>query len=465
MSHDQVVSTFWPRLYDVYPDFQLWVVDDKETIGYACTLPVRWDGMPEPRGLDWAMSNGVAGEPTTLCAVVVVVAPAYRGTGVASEILQRMSRSRGGARPRPPDRACAADVEGALSADADRAATSLWRREDGLPLRPVAPHARARSAPRSSSPAPRSMTVTGSRAEWEEWTRLQFPEDGDYVVPGALVPVRFESGRAPTSSRTSGCGIRRSPYRYGHGQAARGVDAGRAAVRGLAADRGARAPRARRRAPRRPARVASTSCARARTGCAASRGTRRSRRRWSRTSSRSTSERPARSFGPLDRERLHPALAGLRERVAEAATCERRRAFFCAFSRRRRICRFVASGATPSPCCSCMSSSARRSSRVSCDIAACAFIGSRSAPVRCIFFIALASSGFDRSSAAFDAFCIHRLRIGTFEMPRDDRPQVAAVLDAAEQREHAEQRDEPEQDPERDQERDDVRDEHRRPWY
>ena len=38
------------------------------------------------------------------------------------------------------------------------------------------------------------MTVTGSREEWEEWTGLQFPEDGDYVVPGALVPVRFENG-------------------------------------------------------------------------------------------------------------------------------------------------------------------------------------------------------------------------------------------------------------------------------
>ena len=39
------------------------------------------------------------------------------------------------------------------------------------------------------------MTVIASREEWEEWTALQFPEDGDYVVPGALVPVRFEGGQ------------------------------------------------------------------------------------------------------------------------------------------------------------------------------------------------------------------------------------------------------------------------------
>src|SRR5207302_7516964 len=34
MHHDPVISTFWPRLYEVYPDFQLWIVDGRETIGY-----------------------------------------------------------------------------------------------------------------------------------------------------------------------------------------------------------------------------------------------------------------------------------------------------------------------------------------------------------------------------------------------------------------------------------------------
>ena len=70
IAHDPVVSSFWPRLYELYADFQLWVVDGKKTVAYACTLPVHWDGVPEERGLDWAMSNGAAGEPTTLCAVV-----------------------------------------------------------------------------------------------------------------------------------------------------------------------------------------------------------------------------------------------------------------------------------------------------------------------------------------------------------------------------------------------------------
>jgi hypothetical protein len=29
MSKDEVVSAFWPRLYDEFADFQLWVVDGK----------------------------------------------------------------------------------------------------------------------------------------------------------------------------------------------------------------------------------------------------------------------------------------------------------------------------------------------------------------------------------------------------------------------------------------------------
>jgi GNAT superfamily N-acetyltransferase len=193
MQHDQVIATFWPRLYEVYADFQLWIVDDKHTIGYACTLPVKWDGIPEQRGLEWAMSNGVAGEPTTLCAVVAGVLPSYRGTGVASEILQRMcglARAHGldgliaPVRPTWKERYPLTPMESYV----------LWRRADGYHYDPwIRTHERLGAG--ILSPAPKSMTVRGTRQEWEEWTDLQFPEDGDYIVPGALVPVHFEGGR------------------------------------------------------------------------------------------------------------------------------------------------------------------------------------------------------------------------------------------------------------------------------
>jgi hypothetical protein len=31
-------------------------------------------------------------------------------------------------------------------------------------------------------------------ADWEEWTEMRFPDDGDYVFPGALAPLHVRDG-------------------------------------------------------------------------------------------------------------------------------------------------------------------------------------------------------------------------------------------------------------------------------
>ena len=65
---------------------------------------------------------------------------------------------------------------------------------DGLPFDPwLRVHARLGAAPLGTCPA--SMRIEGSREEWETWTGMTFPQDGDYVVPGGLVPVEFRDGR------------------------------------------------------------------------------------------------------------------------------------------------------------------------------------------------------------------------------------------------------------------------------
>jgi GNAT superfamily N-acetyltransferase len=193
MQHDPVVDAFWPQLYDVYPDFQLWLLDGKTTVGYACSLPVQWDGAPQPRGLDWAMSNGTAGAPTTLCAVVIAIAPAHRGRGLSELVLRRMAGIGAGhgldcliapVRPTWKERYPLTPIERYVT----------WRREDGSLYDPWL-RTHERLGAELLEPASRSMTITGTRAEWEDWTELQFPEDGDYVVPGGLVPVHFEGGR------------------------------------------------------------------------------------------------------------------------------------------------------------------------------------------------------------------------------------------------------------------------------
>jgi len=195
MLHDKVVATFWPRLYEVYPDFQLWAVDrdQRRTVAYACTVPVGWDGTPSPRGVDWAMSNGTAGEPTTLCAIVAGVVPEYRGIGLSSALVRRMGALAAAhgldgliapVRPTWKERYPLVPIERYLA----------WRRGDGELYDPWL-RTHERLGGELLAPAPRSMTVAGTRQEWEGWTEMVFPEDGEYVVPGALVPVRFKGGQ------------------------------------------------------------------------------------------------------------------------------------------------------------------------------------------------------------------------------------------------------------------------------
>jgi hypothetical protein len=66
-----------------------------------------------------------------------------------------------------------------------------WRREDGLPFDPwIRVHERAGGT--ILKPEPRSLRITGTVAEWEEWTEMQFPESGEYVFPGGLSTVEID---------------------------------------------------------------------------------------------------------------------------------------------------------------------------------------------------------------------------------------------------------------------------------
>ena len=66
-----------------------------------------------------------------------------------------------------------------------------WARGDGLHLDPwIRTHQRLGA--RILRPAPRSMLITGTVAEWEDWTKMAFPQTGRYVVPDALDLVRID---------------------------------------------------------------------------------------------------------------------------------------------------------------------------------------------------------------------------------------------------------------------------------
>jgi hypothetical protein len=66
-----------------------------------------------------------------------------------------------------------------------------WARDDGLHLDPwIRTHQRLGAS--ILGPAEPSMTISGTVTEWESWTKMAFPDTGQYVVPDALDLVSID---------------------------------------------------------------------------------------------------------------------------------------------------------------------------------------------------------------------------------------------------------------------------------
>ena len=187
--HDPVSNRYWNRLYDDFPEFQFVLLNEDRAIAEGNCVPVH--GMPA----QWrdAILNAWEGdgEPDRVCALAIVVAPGEQGRGLSATMLAHMREVAAPlgslvAPVRPTSKARFPLIETGEYA--------RWRRDDGTHFDPwIRTHERAGAT--ILGPAEEAMLIEGSRAEWEEWTGLEFPGDGDYVVPGALAPVRFHGGR------------------------------------------------------------------------------------------------------------------------------------------------------------------------------------------------------------------------------------------------------------------------------
>jgi hypothetical protein len=159
---------------------------------------VAWDGTVDglPSGWDEGFEAGMAmaEPPTALMAVAISVAPSQQGRQLSSRMIQTFADNARAAglssviapvRPTRKERYPLIPIERYVR----------WRRDDGAPFDPwLRVHERVGGA--ILVPAPRSMVIRAPSSEWEEWTGMRFPEDGDYVFPGglAILEVRDSIG-------------------------------------------------------------------------------------------------------------------------------------------------------------------------------------------------------------------------------------------------------------------------------
>lgn len=193
-THGDVLNVYWPRLTDERPDFQFHVVGDGDSIlARARSIPIRWDGTLEdlPAGIDGAIQRGF--EETganALCALVIMIPRDLQGRGLSAVALQAMLEIARRAqltavvapvRPSLKDRYPLVPIE--------RYAT--WRREDGFLFDPWM-RVHERLGAETLKPEPHSLRITATVAEWEEWTRMSFPESGEYWFPEGLATLSID---------------------------------------------------------------------------------------------------------------------------------------------------------------------------------------------------------------------------------------------------------------------------------
>ena len=201
ITHDAMVGRYWNDLYTRFADFQIAVCDGEEVVAAGNCIPISWDGtvggLP-PEGLDAVLEQGMLAaergySPTAVSALFAVVSREHQGRGLSQEILRAMKSVAAKhclgtlvapVRPTLKERYPLTPMEHYVR----------WEREDGLPFDPWL-RVHRRMGAEVLRVAPRSMLVTGTIREWESWTDMQFPESGEYVVPGALQPVVMDVER------------------------------------------------------------------------------------------------------------------------------------------------------------------------------------------------------------------------------------------------------------------------------
>jgi hypothetical protein len=197
--HGDVSNLYWGSLYDAYSEFQLVLHDQIGDIvlGEGNTIPCSWDETIEglPTGIDEVIERGFAEdvEANNLSALNIRIVPGNEGQGHSRLLLMAMREL--------------AAAQGFLNVIAPVLPNwkhryplipieeyAYWKRDDGLPFDPwIRVHHRLGAD--TLAVAPHSRLISGTVANWEEWTGLEFPESGDYLLPGGLTPMRVDCDR------------------------------------------------------------------------------------------------------------------------------------------------------------------------------------------------------------------------------------------------------------------------------
>ncbi len=195
--HSAIQKKYWNKIKDYFPAYQWYLVTPQdEVIGLANTLPLNFNDplvdLPV-RGWDWMVEQAVrqfedSVIPNALGGLQIVVFSDYRNQGYSKKILGHLKSKFKESeldhfilpiRPILKENHPEVSMEEYLGWEVEGQPYDPWIRlhfKEGAALVKVCAN---------------SMEVTGSKAEWLDWTGISINGDGTYCVPGGLSPIQY----------------------------------------------------------------------------------------------------------------------------------------------------------------------------------------------------------------------------------------------------------------------------------
>jgi len=197
MMHDPIANENWHDLFDRFSDYQFALFDTESDrmAAMANSVPFYWDQpleeLPEA-GWDWVFVKAIEDHknnvtPNIQSAIQINIHPEYQSQGLSARMVQAMGaigKSKGfkhlvaPVRPNQKSKYPLTSIDDYIT----------WKTDAGLPFDAwLRVHARAGA--RIIKPCHEAMTIRDTRANWEEWTSMKFPQSGKYYIEGALTPI------------------------------------------------------------------------------------------------------------------------------------------------------------------------------------------------------------------------------------------------------------------------------------
>lgn len=201
MLHDPVADEYWMQFIETFKHTQVMIMEDDEIVAVFNSVPIHYEGkledLPED-GWDWAVKKSITDykknlKPNILVGLQIVVNKHHQGKGLSSIAVKEMAAlaKREGyenlvipVRPSDKHKYPLLAMENYIK----------WNNDKKLPYDNwLRVHIKAGG--KIIKVCKQAMYIPGTVDEWKEWSGLDFQDSGNYIIPGALNPVKVDLDR------------------------------------------------------------------------------------------------------------------------------------------------------------------------------------------------------------------------------------------------------------------------------